>query len=136
MASDTAGYFNSIVAQISAAVDAIIAKLNSAHAQISGRSIWPDMLKEMLGQTEDYMGRIQGAFSTSLDAGIIPAIAATGQQVGGATATPAAPSVMATHDITIPIQVMVDGQVIQTIVEKRLVDTILRDAGRSRRSTA
>ncbi len=136
MASDSAGYFNSIVAQISAAVDAIIAKLNNAHAQISGRSIWPDMLKEMLGQTEDYMGRIHGAFSTSLDAGIIPAIAATSRQVGGATATPASPSVMATHDITIPIQVMVDGQVIQTLVEKRFVDTILRDASRSRRSNA
>jgi phage-related protein len=136
MAGDAASYFGQIVTQISADVDRIIAKLNAAKAMVSTHSIWPDMLKEMLAQTQDYMGQIAETFSTSLGANIIPTIAAAGPQPGGvAAAVPAAPSIVATHDITLPIQVILDGQVIQTVMEKRLIDSLIRDARRSRRGT-
>jgi uncharacterized protein YukE len=134
MAGDAASYFNSIVAQISAAVDRIIAKLSAARAQVSSHSIWPDMLNEMLTQTEDYMGQIEGAFAEGLQGGIVPTIAATGQQAPSAgfeEKTPLTP-VTTTHDITLPIQIILDGEVLYTMIEKRQVQTIMQ-AARSKR---
>jgi len=135
MAGDAASYFNSIVAQISAAVDRIIAKLSAARAQVSSHSIWPDMLNEMLTQTEDYMGQIEGAFAEGLQGGIVSSVAAAGSQVA-ATPMGGEGSFTSTsrQEITIPVTVMLDGDAIYRSVERRQVETLSREVGRSRRS--
>jgi len=130
MASDTKAYFDTIVAEIESAVDAIIARLNAARHQISSGSIWPDMLTDMLGQTRTTMGQIQGVFNQSIagTGGIVPLLQSIKPNIA-----PAASST-ATQSFTIPVAVYLDGQQISTLTQKRLVRTLYQDAGRSRRT--
>jgi phage-related protein len=130
IATTTTG-FNQIVAEISAAVDAIVARLNAAWQQISKHSIWPDMLNEMLGQTKTTMGQIQGVFHEGLggSSGIVPLLQGIRPSPNVAVASP-----NQSQTINIPVSVYLDGQQISTLMEQRLVKTLYRNANRSRRS--
>ena len=103
---------------------------------LTGHSIWTDMLSQMVVQTQDAMSAIQGEFNQGLTGptGIVPAVEAAqptvAQGVGGA----AAGAAVGAQAITLPIYIYLDGQQILALLERRQVETIKRDAGRSRRA--
>ena len=101
---------------------------------LTGHSIWTDMLNQMVSQTQDAMSAIQGEFGQSFTgpSGIVPTVQSAAPTVTGGVAGAAA-GATEMQAITLPINVYLDGQQIQTILERRLVETINRDAGRSKR---
>jgi hypothetical protein len=103
--------------------------------KLTGHSIWTDMLGEMVSQTEHSMAAIKGEFGQGFTgpAGIVPTVQAAQPTVAQGVSGEGAGAVVGTQAITLPIYVYLDGQQIQTILERRLVETIARDAGRSRR---
>jgi hypothetical protein len=112
--------------------DAITSGAQNLWDTLTGHSIWPEMLGEMVSQTEDAMSQIQGAFGTGL-AGVAPIVQTnTPTMAPPPAAVPASPT---TQEITIPIIVQLDGQQIQTFLERRLVESIFQNASRSRRGT-
>jgi len=135
MVAETNSAFMNMVASISSAVDQIIARLRAARSEVSGHSIWPDMLNEMVTQTRDAMTDINSEFSRGFESpsGIIPTIAGAGGQVAGSGGEGPFTST-SRQEITIPVTVMLDGDAIYRAVERRQVETLSREAGRSRRS--
>jgi len=137
MVSSTQAAFQVMVNDISSQVNAIVATLEAAKAKVSTHSIWPDMLAEMVAQTHAGMAAIQGEFAAGFESpsGIIPRIQAGGQAALAATPSVApAAGAQGSQAITLPIIVNLDGQQIQTFMEKRMVDTLRQNAGRSKRS--
>jgi hypothetical protein len=135
MVSTTQAALQLIYNNMNTQVNAIIARLQAAKQAISSGSIWPDMLAEMVAQTHAGMAAIQGEFASGFESssGIIPTI-----QAGGSAMTAAAPSAApaagsGSQAITLPVNVYLDGQQIQTFLEKRIVDTLIQHAGRSKR---
>jgi phage-related protein len=136
MVNKTKSSFQQMANDINSQVDAIISRLNSARDEISRHSIWPDMLGEMVSQTQDAMAAIQNEFNQGFasPAGIIPTIQSAAPTIGSATTgSPLAPPEQL-QALTVPVNVYLDGQQIQAFVERRLVETISRDAGRSKRA--
>ena len=137
MVSSTEAALQTIYSEMQSKLNAIVAAVQAAKQKISSGSIWPDMLDEMVAQTHAGMAAIQGEFAQGFESphGIIPTI-----QAGGQAATAAAPSAApaagapGSQAITLPINVYLDGQQIQTFMEKRMVDTLRQNAGRSKRS--
>jgi cytochrome c551/c552/uncharacterized protein YukE len=123
-----------IYSEMSSQVDAIIARLEDAKRRISSGSIWPDMLSEMLAQTKSGMDAIGREFSAGLTspAGIVPALEATTlpAPVQLEAAAPAAP---ASQAVTVPVNVYLDGQLIQSFLERRLVESLVQNASRAKR---
>jgi phage-related protein len=105
--------------------------------KLTGHSIWTEMLSEMVSQTQAAMRDVQSAFGEGLvgPGGPLPTIqAAQPTFAQGLGAPGAGAGWQATHQsITLPISVYLDGQQISAILERRFVDTLQRDAGRSRR---
>jgi prophage DNA circulation protein len=136
MVSRTRSAFDQMLADISSRVDAIISRLRAAQSEISMHSIWPDMLGQMISQTHDAMAAIQDEFSQGFQSpgGIIPTIQSAAPTVESATAAPTAAPAAERQAIAVPVNVYLDGQQIQSFLERRLVETISRDAGRSRRA--
>jgi hypothetical protein len=134
MVSRTRGAFDQMLADISSRVDAIISRLRAAQNEISMHSIWPDMLGQMVSQTHDAMAAIQDEFSQGFQSptGIVPTIQSAAPALEAATPTSSLGSVTDRQTITVPVNVYLDGQQIQTLLERRLVETLSRDAGRSR----
>jgi hypothetical protein len=138
MVSSTHSAFQTMVNDIGQQVDAIISRLRAAQSQITTHSIWPDMLGNMVAQTKDAMATIRDEFSNTIIApgGIIPTIEAG---VPTATPTPATPgssgaaAFSGSQELTLPIHIYLDGQEIQTFLERRIVDTLSRDASRAKR---
>jgi len=136
MVTRTRDAFNQMVADIARAVDEIIARLNAARSQVSGHSIWPDMLSDMVAQTKDAMAAIGAEFARGITgpAGIIPTIESAGPAAGRFASEPAVTQPAITQQaITVPIHVYLDGTEIQTLLERRLVET-LNQQGKSVRS--
>ena len=137
MVQETDAALQTIYDSMNSQLNAIVARVEAAKQAISSGSIWPDMLDEMVSQTHAGMAAIQGEFAQGFESpkGIIPTI-----QAGGQAAAAAAPSAAPTagaqgaQAITLPIAVYLDGQQIQTFMEKRMVDTLRQNAGRSKRS--
>ncbi len=129
--------FQAMVNDIQSQLNAIIASLQAAKAAVSGHSIWPDMLNEMVAQTRQGMRAIRDEFSGGLvgPSGIV-SIIQSAQPTVAAGVTPAAssPDLSGSQAVTLPINIFVDGQQIQTFIEKRMVNTLRQDASRSRRS--
>ena len=141
MVSATESKLQAVYDVMNAKLNAIIAAVQAAKQQISSGSIWPDMLDEMVAQTHEGMTAIQEEFAAGFESprGIIPTIQAGGQTEAAPVAAPSAAPATAeagSQAITIPIVVNLDGQQIQTFLEKRIVDTIYRDAGRGKRGKA
>jgi hypothetical protein len=134
MVSRTRSSFDQMLADISSRVDAIISRLRAAQNEISMHSIWPDMLEQMISQTHTAMAAIQDEFAQGFQSptGIVPTIQSAGPALEAATPTPSLGSVTDRQTITVPVYVYLDGQQIQTFMERRLVETLNRDAGRSR----
>jgi phage-related protein len=134
MVSRTRSSFDQMLADISSRVDAIISRLRAAQNEISMHSIWPDMLEQMVSQTHDAMAAIQDEFAQGFQSpkGIVPTIQSAAPGLEAATPTPSLASVTDRQAITVPVYVYLDGQQIQTLMERRLVETLSRDAGRSR----
>jgi hypothetical protein len=136
MVSSTESALDKVYSEMQSKLDAIIAAVKAAKQQISSGSIWPDMLAEMLTQTHAGMAAIQGEFAQGFESpgGILQTIQGDAN-AATAPAPAAAPGSAAPGGqvITLPITVMLDGQQIQTFLEKRIVDTIYTNAGRSKR---
>jgi len=132
MEATTRNTFNAIVSDISQAVDAIIARLRSAQSQISSHSIWPDMLSQMLQQTREGLGAIQGEFANAITGpvGIVPSLQAAELPAPIAASQPQS---MTQQLITVPIHVYLDGTEIQTLLERRLIEN-LNQQGKSVRA--
>jgi phage-related protein len=103
---------------------------------LTGHSIWSDMLDQMVSQTQAAMSAIQAEFNQGLTGptGIVPAIETAHPGLAQAVGGVGAGAAVGAQAITLPIYVYLDGQQIQTILERRLVETISRDASRSRRA--
>ena len=103
---------------------------------LTGHSIWTDMLDQMVSQTRDAMGAIQGEFAQGIigPSGIVPIVQSAAPAFAGGMGGAAAVGPVERQAITLPINVYLDGQQIQSFLERRLVETISRDAGRSRRA--
>jgi hypothetical protein len=136
MLSQTHTILQQIYDEMNNQVNAIIQRLEDAKHRIASGSIWPDMLSEMLSQTKSAMDDINEAFGSGLTgpSGIIPTLqtqtlpAPVPSAPGPAAAAAAPPQI-----ITVPISVYLDGQQIQSILEQRLINTLIRDASRSKR---
>jgi phage-related protein len=124
-----------IYSEMSSRVDAIIARLEDAKRRISSGSIWPDMLSEMLAQTKAGMSAIGDEFSEGLTspAGIIPTLQATTLPTPVQPEAVAPATAPAAQAITVPVNVYLDGQLIQTFLERRLVESLIQNASRAKR---
>lgn len=120
--------FDQIVAEIAADVAAIIATLNNARAQVSGHSIWPDMLGEMVAQTKTAMAAINEEFAQGIagPTGVIPTIQSAQPASESFIPATSGQTQPAQQTITVPVNVFLDGQQIQTLLETRLVENITR----------
>lgn len=138
MVSSTQSALQQVYDEMNSKLNAIVAAVQAAKQQISSGSIWPDMLAEMVAQTHAGMAAIQGEFAGGFGSpgGIIPTIQAGGQAAIAAAPSAAPAGPQPGQAITLPINVYLDGQQIQTFLEKRIVDTIYRDAGRGKRGKA
>lgn len=136
MESSTESALQTIYSEMQSKLNAIVAAVQAAKQQISSGSIWPDMLDEMVAQTHAGMAAIQGEFAGGFDSpgGIIPTVQAGGQSAIAAGPSAAPTTGQGSQAITLPINVYLDGQQIQTFMEKRMVDTLRQNAGRSKRS--
>jgi len=123
---------------VQGAMSAIAQAATNLWNSLTHHSIWPDMMAEMVAQTHAGMAALQGEFAQGFSGptGILSTMQTGGTAVAGAaptaTGSPVAPSSQA---ITLPISIYLDGQQIQTFLEKRLVQTLYRDAGRGKRGT-
>ena len=137
MESSTESALQAVYSEMQSKLDAIVAAIQAAKQKISSGSIWPDMLAEMVAQTHAGMAAIQGEFATGFESpgAIIPTIQGGGAAMAAVapSATPAAGG-QGSQAITLPIIINLDGQQIQTFMEKRIVDTLQQNAGRSKRS--
>lgn len=136
MASQTRSNFMAIVNEISAAVDAIVARLNAARSQVSKHSIWPDMLSDMVDQTRDAMGLIQDSFASGLQSpgGVIQTIESAQPAMTGVAGFGASSGSPSPQRQTIVNNIYLDGRLIKTYVEELIVEDITLNASRSRRS--
>ena len=124
---------------VQGAMSAIAKAANDLWNSLTRHSIWPDMMAEMVAQTHAGMAALQAEFAQGFTGptGIISTMQAGGAAVAGAAPTPPAgsPASSSQQAITLPISVYLDGQQIQTFLEKRLVSTLYRDASRGKRGT-
>jgi hypothetical protein len=122
MKTDTKTAFDQMVSDISADVDAIIAKLKWAQGQITTHSIWPDMLGSMVDQTKDAMRSITGQFDEllSMPGEFTPEIAANLRGSRGEGAGVAGP-LSFSAEIPLTSTIMIDGEQIQTIIQRNAV---------------
>ncbi|MGD0175800.1 MAG: hypothetical protein ABSC50_03125 [Candidatus Bathyarchaeia archaeon] len=138
MQNDAASAMSTLGNLVQGAMTAIANAANNLWNALTHHSIWPDMMAEMVAQTHAGMVALQGEFAQGFSGptGILSAMQTGGAAFAGAaptaTGSPAAPSSQA---ITLPISVYLDGQQIQTFLEKRLVQTLYRDASRGKRGT-
>ena len=124
---------------VQGAMSAIAQAANNLWNALTHHSIWPDMMAEMVAQTHAGMAALQGEFAQGFSGptGILSTMQTGGVAVAGAAPTAAgSPAVSSSQQaITLPINVYLDGQQIQTFLEKRMVSTLYRDAGRGKRGT-
>jgi hypothetical protein len=144
MKTTTTNALSSISSQVSNAMSGFAQQATNLWNSLTHHSIWPNMLGEMVSQTQTAMGAISDAFSAGFEApgGILPMF----QTAQGNLAANLTPSLQEAGNLsgtstssqsqalTIPISVYLDGQLIQTQIERKLVETIIRDANRSKRS--
>jgi len=122
MAAETRSTFNQIVADISAAVDAIIAKLKWAQATIAAHSIWPDMLGSMVDQTKDAMRSITGQFDNllSMPGEFTPEMAANLRGNRDQAAGSVGP-LSFSAEIPLTSTIMIDGEQVAAIITRNSV---------------
>jgi hypothetical protein len=135
MYDSTTRILQRIYNEMQSRVNAIIAGLEDARRRISSGSIWPDMLSEMLAQTKTAMAAINDEFSAGLTApgGIVPTLQATTLPAPVQPAAPATSAVPTSQAVTVPVNVYLDGQLIQSFLERRLVETLVQNASRAKR---
>ncbi len=129
--------FQAMVNDIQSQLNAIISALQAAKAAVSGHSIWPDMLNEMVAQTRQGMRAIRDEFSGGLTgpSGVVSIIQSAQPAISaGVAPAPSSAGSPESQAVTLPINVFLDGQQIQGFIEKRMVNTIRQDTGRSKRS--
>jgi phage-related protein len=132
MQATAASAMASIQSTVMAAVSAIVAAAQSLWAQLVGGSIWTDMLDEMQAQAQSALGNIvgdfQGAFSdVALSVPTMPSQAgpSRGSEVSAPLISPAP------QNITVPVQVQIDGATVARTVTTRLVQQISARRGRA-----
>ena len=137
--SAAASAMDTLGSLVQSAMNAIASAASNLWNALTHHSIWPDMLAEMVAQTHAGMVALQGEFAQGFTGptGILSTMQAGGAAVAGAAPTPAAgsPAAPSSQAITLPIAVYLDGQQIQTFLEKRMVSTLYRDASRGKRGT-
>jgi phage-related protein len=89
-----------------------------------GHSIWTDMLDEMQSQTASALGNIVGTFGNMALAvpATVPYSLASSSSPAAVPTARAAPSLGMSQNITIPITVTLDGQVLTRSVKKILIE--------------
>jgi len=131
--------FSELQNLVNSAMQAIASAATNLWNDLTGHSIWPDMMAEMVAQTAAGMGAVQNEFKGGFESptGIISTVQA-GSAAVAAAAPSAAPGAAGSggQAITLPIAVYLDGQQIQAFLEKRIVDTIYTNAGRAKRGKA
>jgi len=134
MQSAARSAFDTLRSMVNSVLNDIASAANALWNSLTHHSIWPDMMAELVAQTKAGLGAVQSEFQSAFETptGIIQTVQAGGQTAtSGAEAPAAAPG--SSQAITLPVNVYLDGQLIQTYLEKRIVDTIIRSAGRSKR---
>jgi hypothetical protein len=139
MQSGAVSAMNNLQSYVTSTMQNIINAANNLWNQLTHHSIWPDMLAEMVDQTQKGMAAIQGEFEQGLTSpsGVIGTFQTA--QTGLASTSPlqaASASLVGasqSQTINIPITVNIDGQQVAAFLEKRIVDTLIRDATRSKR---
>jgi hypothetical protein len=126
MQATAASAMASIQSTVMAAVSAIVAAAQSLWNLLVGGSIWTDMLEEMQAQTTSALGNIvgdfQGAFSdVVLSVPTMPSQAGPASR-GGEASVPLISQLP--QNITIPVQVQIDGATVARTVTTRLVQQI------------
>jgi hypothetical protein len=112
-----------IVQQVQAMVNQVMMMVAQMRMAMTGHSVWTDMLNEMQTQTHTTLGNIVSDFGGAFNA--IP-LSVPSLSIGAAATSPTPPAA-ATHapawpgQITVPVQVRVDGQTVAQTVEKRLI---------------
>jgi phage-related protein len=112
---------------LNSAFNAISSGATGLFNMLVGHSIWTDMLQEMQDQTTDAMNNIVSTFGGAFGA-IGPAVPVVGFGAGNTPAGPASSTVTAQSpasgqqmNITIPITVALDGNVLTKQVERRII---------------
>jgi hypothetical protein len=138
MQRGAASAMQSLQSYVTSAMQNIINAANNLWNTLTHHSIWPNMMAEMVAQTRTGMAAVQSEFVKGFESptGIIPTIQSGGSAMAAATPTPSAGSaggMSQSQALTIPIIVNIDGQQVAAFMERRLVDTLIRDATRSKR---
>lgn len=119
MGSICAAIMNQIVLSVNNALKQVQAIVRTAGQVLVYGSIWPDMLETMQSQTATAMDDIVGQFGRVGLAGSPVMPRGTRAPALTSTSVPSAPSL--SQQITIPVAVRVDSQLVAQIVEKRLI---------------
>jgi phage-related protein len=125
MEATAAGAMASIQETVMAAVSAIVAAAQSLWNQLVGGSIWTDMLSEMQAQTASALGNIVGDFQGAFDS-VALSVPTMPSQAGPSRGSEASAPLIssAPQNITVPVQVQIDGATVARTVTTRLVQQI------------
>ena len=115
----------SIVSTVSSALAQVLAMAAQMSAAMVGHSIWPSMLEEMQAQAQSALGNIvgdfQGAFGdVVLSVPVMPSQAGPSRRSESSAPLISLPS----QNITVPVQVQIDGATVARTVTTRLVRDI------------
>jgi hypothetical protein len=115
----TASAFDAMVAKISEDVDAIIKKLEDARNTITTHSIWPEMLSEMVQQSEAAMADMNAAFASGLT-GPRGVVTMMGNASIPAPQAQAGPTYLSA-EVPISNQISIDGEQISTVINRNTI---------------
>jgi len=115
----TASAFDAMVAKISEDVDKIIKRLEDARNTIATHSIWPDMLSQMVQQSEAAMANMNAAFASGLTGprGVVTMMGNTSIPAPQAQAGPTYLSA----EVPIRNEISIDGEQISTIINRNTI---------------
>ena len=132
-AAGTAG--NAILGAFTGAWNAVSSAATNFYNWLTGHSLWPDLMDSLVNQTQAGMDEVKACFAKGLGGVVLNAPTISGLTAALNVATPQVAATAATTattasdqasgmTLTIPVSVILDGEVITRQVEKRIVDRV------------
>jgi len=125
MQATAASAMASIQSTVMTAVSAIVAAARSLWNLLVGGSIWTDMLEEMQVQTASALGNIVGNFQGAFD-NVALSVSTIPSQAGPSRGSESSAPLISQppQNITVPVQVQIDGATVARMVTTRLIQDI------------
>ena len=125
MQSAATSILDSISASFWSTVNSLISAAQTLWQSLVGGSIWTDMLEEMQAQTASALGNIVGDFQGAFGE-VALSVPAMPSQAGPSRGSEASAPLISQlpQNITVPVQVQIDGATVARTVTTRLVQNI------------